>query len=680
MNYWGWNGKEWFWHERSGHPAAAGTSPTVIRNPANGEEQNEEQFVYYQGANGNIDYWGWRNKEWTWSELAGHAAAAGTSPTAVRNPVNGFQFVYYQAANGNIDYWGWNGKEWFWHERSGHPAAAGTSPTVIRNPANGEEQNEEQFVYYQGANGNIDYWGWRNKEWTWSELAGHAAAAGTSPTAVRNPVNGFQFVYYQAANGNIDYWGWNGKEWFWHERSGHPAAAGTSPTVIRNPANGEEQNEEQFVYYQGANGNIDYWGWKGKEWSWHERAGHPAAAGTSPTVVRNPANGEEQNEEQVVYYQGANGNIDYWGWNGKEWFWYERPGHAALVTAEPEVSSRWASRDPVSGEQWVYYAGANSNINYWTWNTKEWFWFERAGHATAASTNPTVLRNPVTAEQWVSYQNSGGAISVWTWDDKEWAYSELGGHSAAANTSPAAIRNISTNEMLLYYDGANGNIDLWSWAGREWAWSELVGHPAAGGTSPTAVRNPVNGFQFVYYQGANGNIDYWGWNGKEWSWHERAGHPAAAGASPTVVRNPANGEEQNEEQFVYYQGANGNIDYWGWRNKEWTWSELVGHPAAGGTSPTAVRNPVNGFQFVYYQGANGNIDYWGWNGKEWSWHERAGHPAAAGASPTVVRNPANGEEQNEEQFVYYQGANGNIDYWGWNGKEWFWSERAGHPA
>ncbi|HEY5286173.1 MAG TPA: hypothetical protein VIJ50_03605 [Solirubrobacteraceae bacterium] len=195
-----------------------------------------------------------------------------SSRWAIRNGANGEQYVYYQGVSGDMNYWGWNGKEWFWFERAGHPAAAGTSPTVVRNPANGEEQ----FVYYQGANGNIDYWGWNGKEWFWYELAGHAASAGTSPTVVRNAVNGFQYVYYQGANGNIDYWGWNGKEWFWHERAGHPAAAGTSPTVVRNPANGEELKEEQFVYYQGANGNIDYWGWNGKEWFWYERAGHPA--------------------------------------------------------------------------------------------------------------------------------------------------------------------------------------------------------------------------------------------------------------------------------------------------------------------------------------------------------------------------------------------------------------------
>jgi hypothetical protein len=252
-----------------------------------------------------------------------------SSRWAVRDAGNGFQYVYYQGANASIDDWGWNSKEWFWYEHAGHAAAAGTSPTVLRNPANGEERNEEQFVYYQGTNGNIDDWGWNGKEWFWYEHAGHPAAAGTSPTAVRNPVNGFQYVYYQGANGNIDYWGWNGKEWFWHELAGHAAAAGTSPTVLRNPANGEERNEEQFVYYQGTNGNIDYWGWNGKEWFWYERAGHPAAVGTSPTAIRDSANGEPQKEEQFVYYQGTNGNIDDWGWNGKEWFWYEHPGHPA---------------------------------------------------------------------------------------------------------------------------------------------------------------------------------------------------------------------------------------------------------------------------------------------------------------------------------------------------------------
>jgi hypothetical protein len=335
-----------------------------------------------------------------------------------------------------------------------------------------------------------------------------------------------------------------------------------------------------------------------------------------------------------------------------------------LTALEVQTSSRWAVRNPVTGEQWVYYLGSTGSIDQWGWNTKEWGWAEHAGHAAAAGTSPTVVRDLGTGEQWVYYQGSNGSIDWWGWNTKEWGWAEHAGHAAATGTSPTVVRNPVTTEQWVYYQGSNGNIDLWTWSGKEWVWAERAGHAAAAGTSPTVVRNPVTGEQWVYYQGSNGSIDLWNWNGKEWGWAERAGHAAAAGSSPTVTRDPSTGE-----QWVSYQGSNGSVDWWGWNTKEWGWAEHPGHAAAAGTSPTVVRNPVTGEQWVSYQGSNGSIDWWGWNTKEWGWAEHAGHAAATGMSPTVVRDSSTGE-----QWVYYPGSSGSINLWGWNTKEWGWAE------
>ncbi len=134
------------------------------------------------------------------------------------------------------------------------------------------------------------------------------------------------------------------------------------------------------------------------------------------------------------------------------------------------------------------------------------------------------------------------------------------------------------------------------------------------GLSPMAVRNPTTGEQWVYYQGANGQLFQWIATSKWLDNELGSGEAAAPGSSPMAVRNEANGE-----QWVYYQGANGQIWQWVDNGSKWLNLELGngGEAAAPGSSPMAVRNPTTGEQWVYYQGANGQIWQWVDNGSKW---------------------------------------------------------------
>jgi hypothetical protein len=336
--------------------ALVGLNPAVVRNSTNGD-----QWVYYQGANGQMYQWLDNGLEWQNGEMSGEAAAAGGSPTVVRDPTNGDQWVYYVGQDGNIYQWLDNGTSWQNNKMGGGElAAAGSSPTVVRNPTNGN-----QWVYYQGANGQIYQWLDNGSEWKNYEMSGEAAAAGGSPTVVRNETTGEQWVYYQGANGQIYQWLDNGSEWKNYEMSGEAAAAGGSPTVVRDPTNGD-----QWVYYVGQDGNIYQWLDNGTSWQNNKMGGGElAAAGSSPTVVRNPTNGN-----QWVYYQGANGQIYQWLDNGSEWKNYEMSGEAAAAGGSPTVV-----RNETTGEQWVYYQGANGQIYQWLDNGSEWKNYEMSG-------------------------------------------------------------------------------------------------------------------------------------------------------------------------------------------------------------------------------------------------------------------------------------------------------------
>ena len=149
---------------------------------------------------------------------------------------------------------------------------------------------------------------------------------------------------------------------------------------------------------------------------------------------------------------------------------------------------------------------------------------------------PTVVRDASTGDQWLYYVGADREVWAWVWDG-HWSNSSLGGEPAAAATSPTVVRDASTGDQWLYYLGADGKVWAWVWNGSSWSNSSLGGEPAAAATSPTAVRDAATGDQWLYYVGADGKVWAWVWDG-HWSNSSLGGEPAAAATSPTVTQPP----------------------------------------------------------------------------------------------------------------------------------------------
>jgi hypothetical protein len=280
---------------------------------------------------------------------------------------------------------------------------------------------------------------------------------------------------------------------------------------------------------------------------------------------------------------------------------------ATLTTLNVEASPRWAVRNPITGDLWVYYVNSKSEIAEWAWDTASWGG-GAIGGSVAPGTTPSVVHDQTAGDTWVYYVNSKSEIAEWAWDTATWGGGAIGG-SVKSGTSPSALHDSTTGDTWVYYVNSKSEIAEWAWDTATWGGGAIGGSVAAG-TSPTVVRNPTTGDTWVYYVNSKNEIAEWNWNGS--AWHGGAiGGSVAAGTSPSVVHDPATGDT-----WVYYVNSKNEIAEWAWDTASWG-GGAIGGSVKTGTSPSVVRDPVLGDTWVYYMNNKSEMAEWNWNGSAW---------------------------------------------------------------
>jgi hypothetical protein len=357
--------------------------------------------------------------------------------------------------------------------------------------------------------------------------------------------------------------------------------------------------------------------------------------------------------------------------------------HTAMVDVGRAATA--AIQVPETTNQAYYYVGSGGQIYTKFFDGTSWSTGPLgSGQAAAAGTKPVVVRNALTQAQSVYYVGANGHIWAWFFDGSHpWVNSEVPGQPAAAGTSVTAIRVTNTGDQDLYYVGSDNQI----WTsylpyGGSWGTGRLGvsgGQPVAANTSPVVVRDPVSGRQQVFYVGPEQAIWSWFFDGSKWAnarlGGEKTGQPAAVGASPTAIIVPSNGN-----QAVYYVGSDKQVWTWFFDGASaWTNGKLAGAGTGVEADPTVTPFVVrsfsgNGAQNVYYVSNNSEKRVYSWffdgaAGSSWKngyLDPNPGEKAAAGSPLTVVQDPTN-----ENQSLFYKGANGGVFTWGFNGTAWF---------
>jgi hypothetical protein len=361
-------------------------------------------------------------------------------------------------------------------------------------------------------------------------------AEASSNWAVRDPMTWYQWVDYQGANEQVYSWYLLADGTGWHNiplGSGEAVAKNTSPTVVRDSTTGD-----QWVVYQGTDGQIYEWYLLDDGTGWHNvelGGGEAAAKGTSPTVVRDPTTWD-----QWVYYQGKNGEIYCWYLLADGTGWHNislGSGEAVAKNTSPTVV-----RDSTTGDQWVVYQGTDGQIYEWYVLDDGTGWHNVElgdGEAAAKGTSPTVVRDPTTWDQWIAYQGADGQVYEWYLldDGTGWHNGALGnGAAVAKNTSPTVVRDPTTWDQWVVYQGPKGQIYEWYLLGDGTGWHNVAlgnGEPAEASTSPTILRDPATWDQWVYYHGKDGQLQAWYLLADGTGWHNTplgSGEPAAPGS------------------------------------------------------------------------------------------------------------------------------------------------------
>jgi hypothetical protein len=271
--------------------------------------------VFYVGTNNQLYNWYGNGTTWTNSVLGvGEAAAVGTGLTAFWNPADTQANVFYVGANGQLYTWIWDGKSWankVLGDGKGEPAALGTGLAAYWNP-----DKKEANVFYVGANGQLYNWYGNDTTWANAELGdgkGQPAALGTGLAAYWNPDKKEANVFYVGANRKLYNWYWgSGVGWanaVLGGGTGEPAAVARNLAAFWHP-NGTQAN----VFYEGINGEIYTWAWDGKWTNSALGTGEAAGLGRGLTAFWYP-NGTQAN----VFYMGADGQIFKWDLTGTKW-------------------------------------------------------------------------------------------------------------------------------------------------------------------------------------------------------------------------------------------------------------------------------------------------------------------------------------------------------------------------
>lgn len=295
----------WSLPEAIGGTVAAGSIPTAVRDPS-----SNSRWVYYvDRATNRIAFSTWTAREgWRNTVLGGTEAATGSSPTAVLDTATGNQYVYYVARGGAISSWRLEARSGWVNSTLGGSAAANTSPTVIRNPGTGF-----QNVFYIDARERslAAFGGTPPGSWSNMIFGGRVAAANSSPAAVINPTTTNEQVYYVASETTIAIWSWTPSGGWVNNNVGGSAAANTSPSVVLDAPT----TITNVFYVDSRRALAAFGGTPPGSWS-NQIFGGLAAIGTSPVGIRDSSTGANW----LWYTDSATGHRAYWAWSfGAGW-------------------------------------------------------------------------------------------------------------------------------------------------------------------------------------------------------------------------------------------------------------------------------------------------------------------------------------------------------------------------
>jgi hypothetical protein len=280
-------------------------------------------------------------------------------------------------------------------------------------------------------------------------------------------------------------------------------------------------------------------------------------------------------------------------------------------------------------------------------------------------TNPDVDRSTGSIAMLMAFINEGEGISVVEFKPTTgFLQSDLPGSDATVGTNASVTTDAGTGRATVVYRQKDGQIGVWERSDYCADWSlRTLGSAGeiADGVTPGLARSGTQAdgdlTNSLVYRNAGGGLSFWaespdtGWIGPF-----DLGHSVAAYTSPTIVREPVEGITE-----IAYQTAEGKIGLttwtpaFGWTNATFGIAGSVGTSA----SPDVARDPETGLVVIPYRNQSDQLAVWYLPIGSLSWsHDVLDGAMAPWANPSVAIGAGSGET-----FIPFPNGTGGASVW-----------------
>lgn len=504
----------------------AGTSWHQIKPSKREYQRSYESANTYDEARGKVVLFGGKtfddslqNDTWTWDGTRWTKETPAVSPPArygavmAYDPVLG-KAILFGGLDNNLaamnDTWAWDGSNWTPLNPTAAPPARGIAMMAYDRVNHGvllfggiQYPNEVPTLLG-------DTWIFQGGNWQQLSPVQAPSARGDTDLAYA-PANAGLLLFGGASlEGQLnDTWLWNGQTWTQLSPANVPPAR--IPVLAYHRA-----TSTAVLYLANDFSDPDYshsetWTWNGTDWT--------KASGVSPTGNFGEVFVYDAAEKKILFYGGANGNVEQWTWNGIAWTQRE--------PTIPGLRSYASMSFDTSREQSVLFGGEGFSgllSDTWIWNGRNWNWVHPpisppvrawASMAYDSFRGVTVLFGGRTCS--LSSGLCDPLNDTWTFDGAEWIQKFSAGVSPSAREGAMMAFDSASGKMVLFggvdvfgSDEAMG--DTWTWDGTTWTEEHPPTNPPATFYAAMSHDSAGSPILFTFYG------DTWRWNGVIRDW------------------------------------------------------------------------------------------------------------------------------------------------------------------
>lgn len=296
----------------------------------------------------------------------------------------------------------------------------------------------------------------------------------------------------------------------------------------------------------------------------------------------------------------------------------------------------------------IFYRTKYDKINLYYWANNDWQHgiVQPAGSSAVSGDIAVGLGNQV------FYRNANGNVGTMYWANNNWQYGVVGGN---VHTAPHSLVLGDNNDVV--YRGTDDKMHILYWSNNAWQ------HGVISGTvnNNTKIAGDIvmgNGGQ-IFYRGGDGKLQMYYWGNNAWV-HAYVDPAGSSASSNNNIHSDAGALsiDKNNNNTVYYRGADNRVHRYYWSNTSWQHQLLgsnndanaYGDISAGEGNQIFYRG-TDGKMHLYYLGAN---NAWVHDWVETSWQA----PNANNVAGSIGVGPGN--------KLFYRGNNGFMQNYFWN--------------